>query len=557
MTDTIITISPGEAGHLDAVQAIRKSKLYHPAMPNDAPPEQRSPSPDSDRTELMDEEDFPQLRIRLEDILSSPTGITIGTDSSCHIPIPKGCSVSARHCTILFNARNHLVARDGGSMNGTMISYNMQSSGRRKNYESILWPLPLGENNQVVQVTMRCGKPSFTIKATGFALTDDHERQIRNWRSGDTSTHDILEGLNMPPDQFTQVQTASAKTPSDIDYCIERHVGHGAFGSVTYMFNTRTGDEMVKKEPVNGKKFNPDDWQREGELLAQCSHDHIVKLFDRKLSPVPQLYLEYMRCGTLNEASNLSLREKQLVLVQCLSALEYLHGEGKNIGHRDIKPENILVHDRSNGNICVKFGDFGLAKAERDSTMLRSRVGTRHYMAPEIVGAYFRGIVKEYSVKVDVWSLGLVIHGLLCSSPRLLTNFEGFGHKYCTLVVSNLENEIECAEKAHTKTAEQCQELEIKRFLLEHMLVVDDEKRSSAADCMKAALSLNGMPQPGCFCRPLSVGSSDAMANINGRSALIASTSACESATEDSANSDSRTGASAGWYFLNATGSYC
>lgn len=162
-------------------------------------------------------------------------------------------------------------------MNGTTVSYNMKSSGSRKNYESILWPLPLGENNQVVQVTMVCGKASFNIDATDFVLADDHKRQIRNWRSDDASSHDMLEGLNMLPDQFTQAQTAAAKTPSDDDFFIERYIDRGAFGNVIYMFNTRTGDEMVKKEPVKGKKFNPDDWQREGDLLAQCSHVSIVQ----------------------------------------------------------------------------------------------------------------------------------------------------------------------------------------------------------------------------------------------------------------------------------------
>jgi activin receptor type-2B len=77
-----------------------------------------------------------------------------------------------------------------------------------------------------------------------------------------------------------------------------------------------------------------------------------------------------------------------------LEGLAFLHGElidyGKKtyaIAHRDLKSKNILV--KNDGRTCC-IGDFGLALKLNNSNKLssaeiRSKVGTRRYMSPELI----------------------------------------------------------------------------------------------------------------------------------------------------------------------------
>ena len=113
--------------------------------------------------------------------------------------------------------------------------------------------------------------------------------------------------------------------------------------------------------------------------LTDNRKPNIVKLFKNTMykptgNSVPRmrLWFEYLPGGSLASIEDLSRAEVQSVMVQCLSALEYLHSHTPAIVHRDIKSDNILVKHHANGEIVVKFGDFGLAK---DTDCLRTPCG--------------------------------------------------------------------------------------------------------------------------------------------------------------------------------------
>ena len=74
-----------------------------------------------------------------------------------------------------------------------------------------------------------------------------------------------------------------------------------------------------------------------------------------------------------------------------------------NVIHRDIKPENILF---SNGK--VKLGDFGFCKGfEAGEYMAKTMLGSPIYMAPEVLKG------EKYTIKADIWSLGVVLYEML------------------------------------------------------------------------------------------------------------------------------------------------
>lgn len=85
------------------------------------------------------------------------------------------------------------------------------------------------------------------------------------------------------------------------------------------------------------------------------------------------------------------------------------------IAHRDLKLDNIMV----NGSESIRIVDFGLSTMfDPDDTgpQLRDKVGTAHFMAPEILSD------KSYNSKVDMWALGVVCYMLFSQGKK---PFEG------------------------------------------------------------------------------------------------------------------------------------
>lgn len=86
------------------------------------------------------------------------------------------------------------------------------------------------------------------------------------------------------------------------------------------------------------------------------------------------------------------------------------------VAHRDIKPENVVIDASTllrgplRGGLNLKLIDFGLAAPAARGTVLRGRVGTPYYVAPEVVG-------RGYTLLCDEHSVGVVAYVLLCAKP--------------------------------------------------------------------------------------------------------------------------------------------
>jgi serine/threonine protein kinase len=148
-------------------------------------------------------------------------------------------------------------------------------------------------------------------------------------------------------------------------------------------------------------------FQREADMLAQLSNEHIPRVIDR-FSEANHHYLvmEYVDGQTLEDllkqdGGKLAPDYVIDVALQILETLEYLHGLPQPVIYRDLKPSNVMI--TANGR--VKLIDFGIARffAPLSSATM---IGTQGYAPPE----QYRGKVEARS---DLYALGATMHHAL------------------------------------------------------------------------------------------------------------------------------------------------
>ncbi|XP_024142809.1 activin receptor type-1 [Oryzias melastigma] len=182
-------------------------------------------------------------------------------------------------------------------------------------------------------------------------------------------------------------------------------------------------------ESVAVKIFSSRDeksWFRETEIYntVLLRHENILgfiasDMTSRNSSTQLWLITHFHEMGSLYDYLQLSTLDAPGCLRMALSiasGLAHLHVEifgtqGKPaIAHRDLKSKNILV--KKNGQCCI--ADLGLAVMHfQDTNELdvgnNPKVGTKRYMAPEVLDDSIQMDSFESYKRVDIWALGLVL----------------------------------------------------------------------------------------------------------------------------------------------------
>uniref|UniRef100_A0A3Q3G574 Activin receptor type-1 n=1 Tax=Labrus bergylta TaxID=56723 RepID=A0A3Q3G574_9LABR len=182
-------------------------------------------------------------------------------------------------------------------------------------------------------------------------------------------------------------------------------------------------------ESVAVKIFSSRDeksWFRETEIYNSVllRHENILgfiasDMTSRNSSTQLWLITHFHEMGSLYDYLQLSTLDASGCLRMALSiasGVAHLHVEifgtqGKPaIAHRDLKSKNILV--KKNGQCCI--ADLGLAVMHfQDTNELdvgnNPKVGTKRYMAPEVLDDSIQMDCFESFKRVDIWALGLVL----------------------------------------------------------------------------------------------------------------------------------------------------
>ncbi|KAG0347380.1 Checkpoint kinase 2 [Podila humilis] len=194
----------------------------------------------------------------------------------------------------------------------------------------------------------------------------------------------------------------------------EDHLASGMYSRV-YRALSREGHECAcKLIDVLSREMNEQEResiQFEIDLLRNLSHDNIVRFIDyAQVQYKYYIFTEMIHGLTLHEHYGMQNNiftevETRVIFQQICEAVGYLHQHG--IVHRDIKSENVMV---TGDKPTVKLIDFGLARATSSQSVLKTRCGTRAYMAPE---TDLSDDNNGYGTAVDVWSLGVLLFRML------------------------------------------------------------------------------------------------------------------------------------------------
>ncbi|XP_052462297.1 peripheral plasma membrane protein CASK isoform X2 [Carassius gibelio] len=196
-------------------------------------------------------------------------------------------------------------------------------------------------------------------------------------------------------------------------------IGKGPFSVVRRCINRETGQQSAVKI-VDVAKFtsspglSTEDLKREASICHMLKHPHIVELLETYSSD-GMLYMvfEFMDgadlCFEIVKRADAGFVYSEAVashyMRQILEALRYCHDN--NIIHRDVKPHCVLLASKEN-SAPVKLGGFGVAIQLGESGLVAGgRVGTPHFMAPEVVKR------EPYGKPVDVWGCGVILFILL------------------------------------------------------------------------------------------------------------------------------------------------
>ncbi|KAA8490644.1 Cysteine-rich receptor-like protein kinase 14 [Porphyridium purpureum] len=183
-------------------------------------------------------------------------------------------------------------------------------------------------------------------------------------------------------------------------------LGTGGFGTV--FRGTRRGETVAIKQVNSSGDKAMREFKNELGMMWRVSHENIIRTHggfyplddvDDHEDEMPLIVLEYAPKGSLEKYMfadrKMNLLPKDILLIifrGVLDGLKYLHAS--KVVHRDIKPQNILLME----DWTPKISDFGLATVKNTCSFANTKLGTRGYMAPEVI----RG--DQYNRSCDVWS---------------------------------------------------------------------------------------------------------------------------------------------------------
>ncbi|XP_069369887.1 G protein-coupled receptor kinase 5 isoform X2 [Paralichthys olivaceus] len=294
------------------------------------------------------------------------------------------------------------------SLLDALDNFDTKSDNDRREFGiSIIQRFFMSQSSQCVSIVLRHEQSSIKsleLDPCGDVFHDCRE-DLHKHLSGETF---VQYQESMFFDRFLQWKMLEREPISKQKFRQYRLLGKGGFGEVWACQVRATGMMYAckKLEKTHVKK-------RRGETMALNEKQLLEGLDSRFVVNMAYAYeTKHALCMVLTMMSGGDLRYHIYNIGvpgldrdrACFYAAEVccglMHLHQKLILYRDLKPENILLDD--NGHI--RISDLGLAVRLSEGSLVRGRVGTLGYMAPEVIGH------DLYGMSADWWGLGCLIY---------------------------------------------------------------------------------------------------------------------------------------------------
>jgi len=209
-------------------------------------------------------------------------------------------------------------------------------------------------------------------------------------------------------------------------YALHSFLGKGGFSEVFLGLDCNTRKRvalkiMTPRQKADEIKSQLTQSTSEIKAMKQLNHPNLVRLlgYDLKcmvkgkqsIVMVQQLCPKGELFDYLMYTQKFKPKWAMALFHQLCSGLKHMHD--RHIAHRDLKPENLLFDN----NYVLKIADFGFShqyqrKSEANPHRMRTELGTRGYMAPEILAPN-----AKYTEKADVFAAGVILFIMLAGFP--------------------------------------------------------------------------------------------------------------------------------------------
>ncbi|XP_072514440.1 G protein-coupled receptor kinase 5 [Salminus brasiliensis] len=321
--------------------------------------------------------------------------------------------------------------------------------------------------NEIIEKYLNPKSPDFVQEIPENLQQMYIENLQRNVCNGDFShfrktVHDFLSGApfkdyqkSMFFDRFLQWKMVERKPVTRDMFREYRVLGKGGFGEV-FACQARASGKMYACKKLEKKRVK----KRRGEHLALNEKQILEKVNSRFVVSLAYAYetkdalclvLTLMNGGDLKfhiynmGSQGFSKPRVQFYAAEILCGLDHLHQN--SILYRDLKPENILLDDYGH----IRISDLGLAVSLAEGQLVRGKVGTSGYMAPEVLKNEY------YSYSADWWGLGCIIYEMTAASAPFRDRTERLHRKELEMRV--LESDVRYNEKFDMATKAICRAL--------------------------------------------------------------------------------------------------
>merc|ERR1719461_776598 len=260
----------------------------------------------------------------------------------------------------------------------------------------------LPEGSKIVQLSGREGDLSEGIVelASKYQLTEIESKELleamreKLWNELPEGENVSSEELSVEEDDIEFIsRTVAIKNR---EYRMGQILGKGGFGVVRLGVCPNNSKKLYALKFISKKhmKSNHHFVKREINCMSEVHHENVLRLYrygnvdyphsDGTMDPCMLLVTEYCPNGELFDIifycqKGMTETLTRTYFHQLMEGIKAIHD--KNIFHRDIKPQNLLL----NSHFVLKICDFGLSNVWDGHELLKTKVGTRGFMAPEMM----------------------------------------------------------------------------------------------------------------------------------------------------------------------------